>query len=298
MRVFLLGGTGWIGGAIADALLAAGHTPVTLVRTVGEPASSLRQRGAEVFMGDLADTDLLGKTARRADATVHAASAPAPVSDAALRALTVALAGSGTPLVFISGSSVYGDTGPEGPADEDALQLPSAPVSATGLERLVRESVKQGVSGIVVRGAGILHGRGGGSTPGFWLGDARRSGTARYVGTGEQRWSAVHVEDLADLVVRAIVAGREPTSGPGVGVFNAAAEVISLRAAAEAVARATNAPGGARAVTAAEARALWDPFWATLLGGNLWLSSVRAKEHLGWQPRAPGFLDALKAEAG
>ena len=294
MRVFLLGGTGWIGGAIADALLATGHTPVALVRAEGAPAAALRQRGAEVVIGDLADLDLLGATARRAEATVHAAAAPAAVSDAALRATTTALAGSGAPLVFISGSSVYGDTGPAGPADEDAPPRATHPVSALDHERAVLvDALAAGVRGTVVRGAGILYGRGGGSTPTFWREDARQAGAARYVGNGRQRWSAVHVEDLADLVVRVIQ--RPPTGEVTASVFNAAAEAIPLREAAETVAEVIGAPGGARSISEAEAAAAWDPFWASLLARNLWLSSARAERELNWQPRAAGFLADLRA---
>ncbi len=42
MRVALIGGTGFVGGYLTDALVAAGHEPVLLVREGSE--SKVRQR--------------------------------------------------------------------------------------------------------------------------------------------------------------------------------------------------------------------------------------------------------------
>lgn len=139
----------------------------------------------------------------------------------------------------------------------------------------------------MIRGAGILYGRGGGATPEFWLNDARQHGVARYIGTGTQRWSAVHVDDLASLVVRAV------ERAPAGSVFNAVAEAILLREAAQAVAQATGSTGRVVSVSEADVQEEWGAFFAKLLAHNLWLSSSRAEQVLGWYSTAPRFFDDL-----
>jgi len=287
MRVFVVGATGWIGGAILDKFLEANYTVTGLARS-DDAAQSLRSRGAEPIRGDLIDSATLRAPAQEADATIYAAAAPPDATGEALDTLLTTLDGSLKPLIYISGSSVYGDTGNDGPADEDVSLHP--PPSVTWLithEQMVRNAAKRGVRGIVIRGAGILYGRGGGVTPEFWLNDARQHNVARYIGTGSQRWSAVHVDDLASLVVRAF------ERAPAGSVFNAAAEAIPLREAAQAVAQVTGITGGTLSVSEPDIREEWGAFFANLLAHNLWLKSARASRLLGWHPTAPRFFDDL-----
>ena len=49
----------------------------------------------------------------------------------------------------------------------------------------------------------IVYGRGGGIPAGF-VESAQKEGAARYVGTGENRWPFVHVDDLAELYLLAL----------------------------------------------------------------------------------------------
>lgn len=287
MRVFVIGATGWIGGAILDKFLEANYTVTGLARS-DDAAQSLRSRGAEPIRGDLTDSAALSAPAQDADATIYAAAASPDATRVAFDALLTTLDGSDKPLVYISGSSVYGDTGNDGPADEDVpLQPPPSVAWLIAHERMVRNAAERGVRGIVIRGAGILYGRGGGATPEFWLNDARQHNIARYIGTGLQRWSAVHVDDLASLVVRAV------ERAPAGSVFNAAAEAIPLCEAAQAVAQATGITGGTLSVSEADIREEWGEFFANLLAHNLWLKSARAERLLGWHPTAPRFKDDL-----
>ena len=52
MQVFLTGVSGYIGGSIAEKLLAAGHRVAGLVRSQ-EKAALLRERGIEPVLGAL-----------------------------------------------------------------------------------------------------------------------------------------------------------------------------------------------------------------------------------------------------
>ena len=70
MRVFVTGATGFVGSAVVDELIAAGHKVVGLSRNV-EKGEVLGKQGAEVLRGQLEDTALLTKAAASCDATIH-----------------------------------------------------------------------------------------------------------------------------------------------------------------------------------------------------------------------------------
>lgn len=70
MRVAIVGATGFVGGYIVDALLAAGHVPVALVR----PGSERRLRhvaDCSVVSGDIEDTEALATIMRGSDAAIY-----------------------------------------------------------------------------------------------------------------------------------------------------------------------------------------------------------------------------------
>ena len=74
MRVFVTGASGYIGGSVAGALLAAGHQVAGLVRSA-QKAQQVKALGLEPVSGNLDDAALLARMAREADAVIHAADA-------------------------------------------------------------------------------------------------------------------------------------------------------------------------------------------------------------------------------
>jgi len=79
MKVFVTGATGYIGGSVAEGLVASGHQVLGLVRsTESAKASLLKDRGIEPVLGNLDDSETLTNTALAADAVVHAANADHP----------------------------------------------------------------------------------------------------------------------------------------------------------------------------------------------------------------------------
>ena len=73
MRVFVTGANGFIGGAVASALIADGHKVRGLVRNKVK-ADTVAPQGIEPVVGSLDDAALLQTEARAADAVVNAAS--------------------------------------------------------------------------------------------------------------------------------------------------------------------------------------------------------------------------------
>src|SRR5689334_22989150 len=72
MRIFLTGGTGYVGSAVLDAFVRAGHQVQALVRN-REKATAIQARGAHPILGDLARPETYAPTAALADGVIHTA---------------------------------------------------------------------------------------------------------------------------------------------------------------------------------------------------------------------------------
>jgi dihydroflavonol-4-reductase len=71
-RVFLSGGSGFIGGALAGRLVAGGDAVAALARS-GEAAAAVAARGAEPVRGDVLDEDSLAAAMAGCDVAYHVA---------------------------------------------------------------------------------------------------------------------------------------------------------------------------------------------------------------------------------
>lgn len=73
MRVFVTGGSGFIGGAVVRQLVRRGHEVVSPARSEAG-AVLARRNGAEVILGDMNEREALERGLAGAQAVVHAAS--------------------------------------------------------------------------------------------------------------------------------------------------------------------------------------------------------------------------------
>jgi len=219
MRIFLTGATGYIGAAVLDALVRAGHDVTALVRD-NEKAARVAARGGHPVIGNLAEPASFHGSAEGQDGYVHAAfdyasNRGAAIDRAALDAIIAAAkrprtAGSAAPsrrfIVYTSGVWVLGKA-PE-PVAEDAPVQPIPLVSwRTDHERLVLDAGDH-LRTAVVR-PGVVYGGGRGMVGDIFK--AATQGLVRVVGDGNNRWPLVYDRDLADLYAR--LAGNQDASG-------------------------------------------------------------------------------------
>lgn len=288
MKIFLTGATGYIGSAVADALLAAGHDVLGLARSE-ESANRLADKQIQPWRGDLYDPETVAAGADAADGAIHCAlttDANAPLADRAVaEAITEVYAGSGRPFIYTSGVWVMGNTAKN--ADETAPLAPAPVVEwRAGVEKLVLAAASRSVRTVVIRPA-IVYGRGGGLVNGFER-SARENGAALIVGNGENHWTFVHVDDLADLYLLAL-----EKAPPGTVLIAANGDPVRVRDVAEAASRAAGAAGRIHMIVADEAFMTMGPSVQGLILDQR-ISGRHAQELLGWKPRHRSVLDELR----
>lgn len=288
MKIFVTGATGHIGEAVALAFARAGHEVHGLART-REKATQLAAGEVLPVLGAMDDPSAWAEVARACQVLVHCATEYTPGRWALERQTLQQLieagrAGKERVLLYTSGCWVYGDTG-AAPATEDApLRPPPGVETRLEVERLVLGAAGPGLRALVLR-PGCVYG-GGGSLTAAWFESATQGGAARVVGTGAERWSLVHRDDLAELYLRA---AESPCSGE---IFNAADRSrATLLDCARAASLAAGAGGRVEVVPVAEARKTLGPF-ADLLALDQHVDARKAVARLGWQPRHGGFVDA------
>lgn len=278
MEILITGATGYIGGAVAEAVQAAGHGVHALAHS-GEERARVRERGWEAVAGDLREGAALERVAGAYDAVIHAANTggagAGEVDAAATRALLRGLGGSGKPLVYTSGAWVLG----AGASHEGSPPDPPALVAWRGALEGEVLAAAPGVRSVVLR-PGIVYGRGGG-IPGMVA-----RGELPVVGTGAQRWPLVHVEALARLYVRALGA-------PAGSVLHGVSATAIMREIAL-LGVAAGLCAGVRAQSLEEARAGLGAF-ADALALDQLVSSRRTREALGWEPCAPSPVEEFLA---
>jgi nucleoside-diphosphate-sugar epimerase len=283
MHVFVTGATGWVGAAVIDQLLEAGHTVTGLARTP-DRARLLARKGAHIVAGSLDDLDLLRTCARGSEAVAHTAfnhdwarfAESAAQDERAILALGDGLEGTDKPLLVTSGLS--GLASGRLATEEDR----PPPSSVRRSEAAAQALSTRGVRTATIRLAPSVHGAG--EAHGFvpiLIKLARETGVSAYIGEGENRWAGVGRADAASLY-RAVL--ERGASSP---VYHAVAdEGVPFRHIAEAIGRGLSLPAEPREP---------DHFgwFMRMAGADMAASSDRTRALTDWSPSNPGLLADL-----
>src|SRR5215472_14005707 len=292
MRIFLTGASGFIGGAVALALIAAGHRVRGLVRSRAK-ADVVAAHGIEAVVGSLDDVTVLQAEARAADAVVNAASSD---HRGAVEAFIGSMSGSGKPFLHSSGSSIVADLAMGEPSDRIFNET-------TPVEPLPERAARVEIDRMVLSAAGIrsvvlcntmIYGDALGppaqsvQIPAL-VRQAKASGVVRYIGRGLNRWSNVYIADVAALYTLALAKAPAGTFMYVESGEEALAEIAKAIAARLGL-------GAPQSWAAEDAIAAWGRNMATFsLGSN---SRVRGKAavELGWSPTRRSVTEWITKE--
>lgn len=296
MRVFVTGATGFVGTAIVQDLLAAGHQVTGLARS-GEAAATLKIAGASVHWGNLEDLDSLAKGAAAADGVIHAAfnhdfsayKEHCENDGRVIEALGAALAGTRKPLIVTSGIGIL-PAGAGTILSEDQLPASGDSAHPRAASEWAAERLRQrGVQASILRLPPSVHGAGDHGFVPLLIKLAREKGAVAYAGDGGNRWPAVYRHDAARLYRLALEHGAAHPRYHGVAETG-----VPFRDIAALIGRRLGLPVISLQPNGAAAHFGWFAHFAQM---DVPATSATTQAALGWRPTGPGLLVDLDQRA-
>jgi nucleoside-diphosphate-sugar epimerase len=289
MRVFVTGATGFVGSAVVKELISAGHKVLGLARS-DAAAQSLMTAGADVHRGSLEDLNSLRSGAAASEGVIHLGffhdfskfKENCEIDKHAIETLGSVLEGSDRPLIVASGTG--GLSAPGQLATEDNIPPPNSPIPRVS-EQTAFAMLPKGVSASVIR-LSQVHDTVKQGLVTYLIAVAREKGVSAYVGEGFNRWSAVHVLDVARLYRLALEKHEA-----GARYHAVAEEGVRMRDIAETIGRGLKVPVKSLSPEEATAHFGWLDMFAS---HDLLASSAQTQEKLGWHPTGPGLIADLE----
>jgi len=289
VKAFVIGATGFIGGAVARHLAEAGHVVSGLARSEAR-AAQLRRSGINPVVGDLECT--LGNVVSAATGVEVIIFVPQVRPETEFRgvsALLSALENTQKTFIFVSGTGVFlqrtgGAWSQDCFAEDDAFAIEPLAASRFEVEKLVRRAPSRGVRGVVLRPP-LIWGPGDHGHVALTYRSVALTGAACYIGEGLAAFTNVHIDDVVQLCVRALEVGE---SG---ALYHAVGGEIPNRWIAEAVAQDMQCE--TRSVTSEEATQIWGEFGSIVMGGSSRSRSPRSREQLGWTAKRTDMLTMI-----
>ncbi|KAI0487143.1 NAD dependent epimerase/dehydratase [Xylaria cf. heliscus] len=304
-RIFMTGGSGYIGSRIAEFAVREGYAVHGLSRSAAGTAR-LRSVGAVPVEGDLSSLDVLRAEAAQADIVVHLAdtwienlSKPyeyvIKIDGAAVDAMVAGLAASKSArklFVGTSGTGVVEPDAADGETDE------TAPGHANPLNGRIKCEEHQlslaGTGGVrvsVMRLPPFVYGRGGSGVI-LFMGTFAQLGFVARIGDGATQTCVVHVDDAARAYLLALKhACVEP--GKIKDVYNVTSTTeVTFRDFTDAVAATMGLP--VKELSVAEAAETAGPLIAGFFSARNRGKSDKARRELGWTPSEAGIVEDIR----
>ncbi len=286
MKVFITGGSGYIGLPTVKALIRAGHEVNGLARN-DSAAEMLKASGAAVTIGTLQDLETLHSAAFGADAVIHLAQHKgrdfAAIDLAAAKALMEGLGKRGL-YIHTSGGWVYGST--SGLADEgQPINPPRLVAWRAANDSAVLEWSASGHKPVVVL-PGMVYGNRGGILWSVFAKDGAAS--IPCIGEGTHHWSVIHVEDLAQFYVSAVTRAQA-----GQRYIAVSDETPRMRDVLAALSRSLGFSGELTHLAPDEAKARFGIFGDAFTLDQQF-TARKARADLGWSPVHRHPLDEIE----
>lgn len=293
-NIFITGATGYIGGSVATLLLKKGYHVSALARKQAD-AEKLSALGMIPVMGSIHDMQILRKAAADADAIIHTADADDVYS---VNTFLEELKGTGKTFIFTSGSSLVGDNA-RGELNDFVFSedIPVQPrlekLHRVALNDHILAAAKDNIRTIVLVPT-MIYGTGTGIKQNsiqipMLIEIAKERQAGIYIEKGENKWSNIHIEDLAELYVLAL---EKASAGSYFYTENGNA---SLKDIAISISKLLNIQGKTESITLDSAIEKWGPDAAAFgFASNSLVSSEKAKIILGWQPKYDSILKDIE----
>ena len=322
MKVFVTGGTGFIGHHVIRMLRERGDEAIALVRSP-EKAGALRDLGSEVVAGDLSDRGRIASVMAGCDAAIHGAAIykvgiPASERDGMRQANVVGTANTlGAAMdvkvprvVYISTIAAFGNT--HGEIVDESYDHPGDTFTSYYEEtkyeahQIAKGLIAEGLPCVIVQPGGV-YGPDDHSAIGKQILDFA-AGRMPLVPFPDLGMSLVHVEDVAAGVLLALDKGETGQS------YVLGGEITTLRGLMDSTAKVagTREPRGNIPTGLMKAIAPAGPIVGKILGQppnlrelisssdgvTFWASSGKAESELGYNPRPleRGLRETLEAE--
>jgi nucleoside-diphosphate-sugar epimerase len=305
VRVFVAGATGVIGRVLMPKLIAAGHDVTGMTRTA-DRARQLRSQGAEAVVCDVLEAPALREAvgAARPEAIIHELTdLPARLDPRKYKrqlAATNRLRREGTSNLVAAAQAAgvarilaqsvafaYEPSGEWIKHEEDPLALDAPPPmdeAVAAIAELERHVLDAG--GTVLR-YGYFYGPGTGFGEDGYYAELARKRRFPIVGSGEGRWSFIHVSDAADATVAALERGSagvynivDDDPAPARDWLPVFAEAVRARAPSRVPTWVGRMFGGRAAVLGMTAQRA--------------ASNAKAKRELGWSPAHSSWRDGFR----
>jgi dihydroflavonol-4-reductase len=322
MKVFVTGGTGFIGGGIVRDLRARGDEVVCLARNP-DKAQDLADLGCEIVAGDLGDDTAIRAGMSGCDAVVHGAAVyevGIPKSERAAmfeanvlgteRVLRAAQEEKIPKVVYISTVAAFGNT--HGQVVDESYRHPGNEYTSYYEETKVkaheaaRQLIDEGLPCVIVQPGGV-YGPGDHSSVGTTV-NQFLAGRLPMIPFPDLGFNMVHVDDVADGVLLALDKGQVGES------YVLGGEITTMRGVIEAAAKVSGKKAPKRAMPTPLLKVLTPigpvigkvmdqpPNLGELIssgdGVTFWAKHDKAMADLGYSPRGleQGMRDTLEAE--
>ena len=292
MKIFMTGATGYVGSAILDELLPAGHDISALARSAHSEAA-LTARGVHIIHGDLANVTVLEQAAAQSDVIVHTGfdhdftkfRENCEQDQRAIAAMGRGIAGSERLLIVTSAIGIL----PRGQmVDEDSQPSTGPMASPRALTEQAADTLRQNGTRVqIVRLPPSVHGEGDPNFVATLVRIARQRGLAAYVGAGDNHWPAVERRDAARFFARLV------TEKPTLQTFHAVAETgVRFEDIARDIGEGLNLP--VISISPDEVSAHFGGFahFATM---DVTASSEKSAHALNWTPKSSNLLQDIQA---